>query len=773
MNSPAVRKAWSRPQLMALAMIAVALTGCQSTGPVHVTVPQERLVPLESLAMPVGAVENRAVSFTNKRSAFYYTQTHRNDHPEHAYFRGFNIAGRRIFSDYRLKVDGAYLDPQRATAVVRPDALIRTYPQGITETLRLFDQQDVVEVQVTGTAADIELELSGDTVTAAGAESGVDWYASRQDASAKSQDSIAVGRRGDRFLIAVGPTRESARALFEQAATNVTDWERERHARLVDVVSDDHYLWTDDPQLTAALRWIQLTTDSLVTRQRGDGIYAGLPWFNEYWGRDSFISLPGATLVTGHFEEARAILVSFAQFQDLDRNSRFYGRLPNIVKPGSIDYHTTDGTPRWVIALRDYVRYSGDRSIVTELYPNVAASIEGALANWTDASGYLFHADNETWMDARREPDKASYSPRSTRANDIQALWYEQLRAGAEFAGANDDTAAAARWRAAAERLRENFARDFVQPGTTRIADHLDAHHVPDFQVRPNALFALQMIDEDAAAAGAAREAWEALVYPWGVATLDQGDPNFHPYHVAPEHYHKDAAYHNGTVWPWLNGIAMQRMIELGQTELAWTLFQDTSAIALQRGVVGGLPENLDAYPHPGAALPRLTGTFLQGWSNAEHLRVWYQGFLGIQPGMERDELRLAPRLPQSFGVADFTARIGIGVLHARYDHANGARRYTWRIEGQAVNVSVDIAPFAVGSFSVEPGDALIAEQRQQGLHVRRIGRSGAEMESVLLEPASERLQRQERLDAILAGTDFARPGIADAHPVMQQVRTP
>ncbi len=773
MNSPAVRKAWSRPQLMALAMIAVALTGCQSTGPVHVTVPQERLVPLESLAMPVGAVENRAVSFTNKRSAFYYTQTHRNDHPEHAYFRGFNIAGRRIFSDYRLKVDGAYLDPQRATAVVRPDALIRTYPQGITETLRLFDQQDVVEVQVTGTAADIELELSGDTVTAAGAESGVDWYASRQDASAKSQDSIAVGRRGDRFLIAVGPTRESARALFEQAATNVTDWERERHARLVDVVSDDHYLWTDDPQLTAALRWIQLTTDSLVTRQRGDGIYAGLPWFNEYWGRDSFISLPGATLVTGHFEEARAILVSFAQFQDLDRTSRFYGRLPNIVKPGSIDYHTTDGTPRWVIALRDYVRYSGDRSIVTELYPNVAASIEGALANWTDASGYLFHADNETWMDARREPDKASYSPRSTRANDIQALWYEQLRAGAEFAGANDDTAAAARWRAAAERLRENFARDFVQPGTTRIADHLDAHHVPDFQVRPNALFALQMIDEDAAAAGAAREAWEALVYPWGVATLDQGDPNFHPYHVAPEHYHKDAAYHNGTVWPWLNGIAMQRMIELGQTELAWTLFQDTSAIALQRGVVGGLPENLDAYPHPGAALPRLTGTFLQGWSNAEHLRVWYQGFLGIQPGMERDELRLAPRLPQSFGVADFTARIGIGVLHARYDHANGARRYTWRIEGQAVNVSVDIAPFAVGSFSVEPGDALIAEQRQQGLHVRRIDRSGAEMESVLLEPASERLQRQERLDAILAGTDFARPGIADAHPVMQQVRTP
>ena len=171
-----------------------------------------------------------------------------------------------------------------------------------------------------------------------------------------------------------------------------------------------------------------------------------MPWFNEYWGRDGFISLPGATLVTGHFEEARAILTSFAEFQDLDRASRFYGRLPNIVKPGSIDYHTTDGTPRWVIALRDYVRYTGDRSIVAELYPNVQASIEGALANFTDAAGYLVHADNETWMDARREPDKVSYSPRSTRANDIQALWYEQLRAGADFATALGDEESATRW---------------------------------------------------------------------------------------------------------------------------------------------------------------------------------------------------------------------------------------------------------------------------------------------------------------------------------------
>jgi glycogen debranching enzyme len=754
------------------AAAAALLVACQSTPQQPVSPTIARVASLESLATSVSAQENRAVSFTNKRSAFYYTQTHRNDHPEHAFFRGFNIAGRRIVSDYQLIIGGAALDPLTATAVVRPDALLRTYPQGITETLRLFDGQDVVEVEVGGAAGGVALKLTGDTVAAVQSAQGIDEYTATQEAGPNAVDHIAVGRNGNRFLIAVGSSREVARELLEQAVVEAAAWKAARHRRLESVISGDHYLASADTRLTGALRWLQLTTDSLVTRQRGDGIYAGLPWFNEYWGRDSFISLPGATLVTGHFEEARTILASFAQFQDLDRASRFYGRLPNIVKPGSIDYHTTDGTPRWVIALRDYVRYTGDRSIVVELYPNVQASIEGALANFTDASGYLVHADNETWMDARREPDKVSYSPRSTRANDIQALWYEQLRAGAQFAAVVGDTESAGRWSAAADRLRSRFARDFVNPATGRIADHLDARDRPNLQVRPNALFSLQLLDQTADAARAARQAWEALVYPWGTSTLDQGDPDFHPYHVAPGHYHKDAAYHNGAIWPWLNGIAMQRMIELGQTDLAWRLFTNTNEIALTRGVVGGLPENLDAYPHPGESAPRLTGTYLQGWSNAEQLRVWYQGFLGIQPDLEQGVIRLAPRLPGSFANVDFAARVGTGVLSGRYEHSSRGRRYTWQLTGQAAGLDVDIVPFERRAFIAVAGDTLVVEQRTNSLLVRHLGAGGEEKERATLTTSPERREQQAQLDAILAGTAFARPGIAAAHPALQQVTT-
>ena len=582
-------------------------------------------------------------------------------------------------------------------------------------------------------------------------------------------DFVAVGRRDGRFLIAVGADRRSARALYERAATNAAAWQQARTARLDAVISGSHYVRTDDPQLTAALQWLALTTDSLVTQQRGDGIYAGLPWFNEYWGRDTFIALAGATLVTGQFEQARAILTSFAQFQQRDRSSKFYGRLPNIVKPGSIDYHTTDGTPRWVIALREYVRYSGDHSIVRELYPAIQASIEGALANFTDASGYLVHADNETWMDARREPDKVSYSPRSTRANDIQALWYQQLQAGAAFAESLGDADSAARWASAAQRMRGNFAKDFVDKKSATVADHLDGRDVPNFQLRPNAFFALPLLQDPELEARIARRAWSMLVYPWGTSTLARSDPNFHPYHLAPAHYHKDAAYHNGTVWPWLNGVAMQRMIELGQPELAWQLFKNTNAIALHRGVVGGLPENLDAYPHPGESAPRLTGTYLQAWSNAEQLRVWYQHMLGVHPDMEQGLLRLAPRLAPSTGAVEFSSRVGAGTLHARYERAADARRYTWRLDGLSTVVQLDVARFAVSSFHCEIGDTLIVEEAAQTLLVRHLDVGGREKSRVTLAPDPERHQQQARLDAILAGTSFATPGRAESHPALQR----
>jgi glycogen debranching enzyme len=723
----------------------------------------DRTAPtLDGLAVPVARTANRAVSFTNRRSAFYYTQTHVNDHPEHAWFRGLSIAGRRIFSDYRITVSGVTLDPALASSViVRPDELRRTYPSGVTETLRLYDDRDVVGIEVTGAHGDADLTLAGEMVRADGEDGDGRLYASAAENPGVPAMAIAVRRSGRLFLVCAAATRASAAQLCAEAEREEPKWRAERQARLAQSIRDFQYVRTDDAALTDSLRWIALTTEQLVTRQRGDGIFAGLPWFPEYWGRDSFIALPGATLVTGRFEAARAILSSFATFQDRDPKSPFFGRVPNIVKPGSLDYHTTDGTPRFVLALQDYLRYTGDDSLMRELYPAVVASIDGSLARFTDEHGLLVHADNETWMDARRASDLAAYAPRGSRANDIQALWYGQLLAGVDFAQRVGDAQAAERWRKAAERARQGFARLFVSAGDAQrppsIADHVTAQGVADHTLRPNVLFALDLVPAGDAAQVTAR-AWRTLVFPWGVTTLDPADPGFLPYHFAPDCWHKDAAYHNGAVWPWLDGIAIERMVEFGQVERAWQLFRARSRLALERGVVGGLPENLDAHPHPGETEPRLTGTYLQAWSNTEHLRAWYQVFLGVRPMLDHGRIRLAPRLPATLGDVDFEARIGAGSLRGVYQRTAAGRSYHWVLQGLDTEVVLDLPGFEPQRFATHAGDHLVVLVSGDDVGAALYSADGKRRQSLRLDASPARRSQQAAWDRIFAGVDFAVP---------------
>ena len=69
-------------------------------------------------------------------------------------------------------------------------------------------------------------------------------------------------------------------------------------------------------------------------------MYAGLPWFTDFWGRDMFISMPGAVLCTGQFTAARDILASFARYQDTDSASSTYGRVPNRLNLDGVLYNT-------------------------------------------------------------------------------------------------------------------------------------------------------------------------------------------------------------------------------------------------------------------------------------------------------------------------------------------------------------------------------------------------------------------------------------------------
>ncbi len=685
-------------------LMAAATTGALSVLPkgAKATAAAAQSFPvLESLAMPVGPEENRQYSFTDKASAYFYGRTHQDEADD--WFFGWNVATKRIFQDYRLTLDGKPLLRAGAKAVVSPHAMTRDYG-AVKETLRMFDGLTALMVEVeTVLSGLIGFEFTGDllSVGEVGAE-GV-WY--RPKEAPKSWLLLApIAGGGQGFFIILGASKTEGHRVLSQLRRNHQSLTRARMARMEALVSGYKALDAGDTARTKALLWMRLTADQLVMKQMGTGIYAGLPWFNDYWGRDTFISITGTLFVTGQYDVAADVFRSFAALQDTDPKSKTYGRIPNRARPDGVQYNTADGTPRFIITLADLVQRSGDLALAKELSPTVKRAIEGMLAHDLDESGFVTHGDADTWMDAKEKGVRA-FSPRGNRAIDIQALWIEALEAAIGLMFMNVGLIVGRREIDAQKVMAQSLKDHFVDKATGRLIDHLKPNGSPDLAVRPNAFFALDTLERTNLSIQKeevplqkqkmlwARDLWKGLVYPWGVATLDQDDPEFHPYHEHWHYYHKDAAYHNGTVWPWLNGVAMTTLLRFGVQKEPWQLFENMNGQALREGAVGSLAECADALPVPGATWPRRTGTFLQAWSNAEHLRVWHEEILGVKVQGGGTLVQINPQLPKSVLNVAMNTPLKKGVLKGHW-HRGNAHSWGFELEGAdaAITFSTDAA---------------------------------------------------------------------------------
>ena len=622
----------------------------------------------DSLGVSVTPEENREYSYTDKKSGYWYGNTHS---VASQWYSGWNIAKKRILADYTIRLDGKDLDREKAECIVYPDRLVRKW-ENATETFHMVDNLPIVHIGIDTDAEQASISIGLDHTLISDSYMKDGYYPGIFFIPKEAPDArIMLASDGDKGYLLIYGTEEECMGLYEEFHSDETKLDRlikERKDRINSLVTEYNPTKSNLPELDKAIDWITITMDELITEQQGNGIYAGLPWFNEYWGRDMFISFPGACLVTGQFDVAKEILKDFVELQDTDPTSETYGRIPNRANLEGILYNTTDGTPRLVIQALEVAKYSGDTEFLHELYPAIKMSIDASIKNYTDEKGYLTHADADTWMDVKRNGIPGS--PRGNRANDIQALWYAQLMAGSEIAALMDDMGSAEEWSGLATLLASNFEQDFCNKAESYIYDHLNADGSQDLQFRPNQLYCFDLVSDDDFKQKVTRRTWEELVYPWGVASLAQWDKQFHPQHENWHYYHKDDAYHNGTIWLWNNGIAMQRMIEYGQVDTAWELFKNMNRQALHEGAVGSLSENADAHPREGKTWVNRSGTFLQAWSNAEHLRVWYQHFLGIRPDLLEGVIVIEPRIPSEITSLETSVKIGDGTL--RYKYSDG-----------------------------------------------------------------------------------------------------
>ncbi|HEX7050561.1 MAG TPA: amylo-alpha-1,6-glucosidase [Longimicrobiales bacterium] len=371
---------------------------------------------------------------------------------------------------------------------------------------------------------------------------------------------------------------------------------------------------------TTAARLGMAAEAFLVEREAGWTIVAGYPWFAD-WGRDAMISVPGLCLARGRVRQAVSVLETFAAHL---RDGLIPNRFPDDGGEVPDDHYNAADASLWFIeAVAAAADAGGD---VSGLWPAVRA----ILAAYRDGTRFGIGADDDalvrqgepgvqlTWMDAR--VDGWVVTPRAGKAVEVNALWYNALRRAGELARAVG--ADAGLYVELADRVRTSF-RAFQFDGGGYLYDVIDAAGHADATLRPNQLLAVSLPYSPLTpewAGRVVRAVERALLIPLGVRTLAPDDPLYRGSYGGSQH-ERDAAYHQGTAWPWLLGPFITAYLRVhGRLR---------DARARMRSLFAAVPAHLDAYgmgqiaevlagdpPHaPG-------GCFAQAWSCAELLRV-------------------------------------------------------------------------------------------------------------------------------------------------------
>lgn len=389
------------------------------------------------------------------------------------------------------------------------------------------------------------------------------------------------------------------------------------------------------PADDVSTRLLTQAADAFIVKRKDNlsTIIAGYPWFTD-WGRDTMIALPGLTLVTKRFDEARGILSAFAQVCD-------QGLIPNRFPDHgeTPDYNSVDATLWYVHAIDRYLAYTGDTAFVEKtLWP----TIKDIITHFCKGTRYNIHVDDDgllyagepgvqlTWMDAK--VDDWVVTPREGKPVEINALWYNALCVAQNLAEQFKEPKLAQEYSTLAQKAAAQFPQTFWNPETACLFDCIGPHG-PDPAIRPNQIFALSLPhrmlsseQEKSVLAIVQRD----LLTPYGLRSLSPSDPAYRGHYGGDPHA-RDGAYHQGTVWGWLLGSFVTSWVRIHQDDPSVhhtaQRFLDPLRQHLQEYGLGQISEIFDGDP---PYTPR--GCYAQAWSVAETLRAYVEDVLDQKP---------------------------------------------------------------------------------------------------------------------------------------------
>jgi hypothetical protein len=301
-------------------------------------------------------------------------------------------------------------------------------------------------------------------------------------------------------------------------------------------------------------------------------------------------------------------------------------------------YYHADTTPLYLIAVRDYVRASGDLALAREFWPSMRKAYDYCASTDEDGDGLM---DNT-------KAGLAAVETGTLRRRDVLtdvflgAAWTEAAAAAADLA-AVADPAFEPTARAAAAKARASLNLRFLDDQNRRIhfAVMKDGKGQSEQTVWPAFGIWRGVFDTDRpAVAGMLDElAGSGLGTDWGARMLSRESKLYEP-----------LSYNNGAVWPFLTGFASLALYTGHRAPAAWAYLDGTADLTFleARGYMAELFSG-DRLRSVDAAVPH------QLFATTGFVSTLMRGLVGLgagEPAPDADRarmkspVRLAPQLP-------------------------------------------------------------------------------------------------------------------------------
>jgi glycogen debranching enzyme len=339
---------------------------------------------------------------------------------------------------------------------------------------------------------------------------------------------------------------------------------------------------TDVPKFDVVLR--RATDDLRALYIEVDGehvVSAGIPWYSTVFGRDSIITSLQTLALNPQL--ARDTLRYLARRQGVKEDAfteEEPGKIMHELRRGEMArsgeiphvpyFGTVDATPLWLVLLHETWRWTGDAELVEELLPNAERAIAwidrygdldgdgfveyaGHSAKGLLNQGWKDSADGVPWPDGRVPEPPIALVEVQGYVHDAKVRMADLLQTFGEYGRAEVLRDEAAAMQAA---IRQRFWLEDL--GTFALA--LDGAKRPLPTVASNAghLLWSRVPTPEQAARLAGRLLAADLFSGWGIRTLSTLHPAFNP-----------MSYHNGSVWPHDNAIAVLGLALYGKAREA------------------------------------------------------------------------------------------------------------------------------------------------------------------------------------------------------------